>query len=91
MSVITEYMKTHRTPEIFDCSCGAKVNLQMWVEDGRILVCYAHCWKCRKEMTRNDDVSVIKLAKFNVIDYIVAHFKRDFNSDEKPKPIRVVK
>ena len=90
MSKITEYMKTHRKPETFKRSCGATVNVRVWVEDN-LLMFHARCWKCDKELDYIEHTMLIECACFDAIDNIIKYFKRQFNSDEKKKPIRVVK
>ena len=87
---IKEWMEAHPKGITFKCSCGATVNLQIWVEDFR-LVFYARCWKCNKELTHYEHTMIVDSAMFDIIDYLIEDFKKKFNKDEKPKMIRVVK
>ena len=90
MSVITDWMKEHRKPITFKCSCGATVNVRVWVEDNEI-VFHARCWKCDKELDYLEHTMLAEYACFDFIGNTIEHFKRQFNSDEKPKMIHVVK
>lgn len=87
---IKEWMEAHPKAITFKCDCGATVNLRIWVENLRI-VFYARCWKCNKEMTLQESTILVDNASFDIVDYLIEHFKREFNKDEKPKFIRVVK
>jgi len=87
---ICEWMEAHRNPETFKCSCGATVTMRIWVENFMIGMS-ARCWKCNKEMEYHESRFLVDYANFDMVDNLIKYFKRQFNSDEKPKPIRVVK
>ncbi len=87
---IKEWVQDHPKGVTFKCDCGATVNLQIRVENFR-LVFYARCWKCNKEMTFYEHTMIVDSAMFDIIDYLIENFKKEFNKNEKPKIVRVVK
>ena len=90
MSLVQNWITDNPKGINFKCSCGATVNLQVWIEND-LVVFSARCWKCNKKLTIAEHIMIIDLCAFNLMDEIIEKFKRDFNSDAKPKMIRVVK
>ncbi len=85
---IKEWLQEHPKGVTFKCDCGATVNLQIWVEDFRVCM-YARCWKCNKEMERQETTILIDIAKFDIVDHMIDNFKKNFN--KKEIPIRRIK
>lgn len=92
---IKGWMEAHPKGITFKCSCGATVNLKVWTEEFRkgfnVLHMYARCWKCNKELDQYKETMLIDLACYDMLDDIIGLFQRDFNRNQKPKMIRVVK
>ncbi len=90
MPFIEDWMRDNPKGINFKCSCGATVNLKGWVENFRFIL-YARCWKCNKEMDKYESIMLIEYANFNMVEYLVEEFKKEFNHDEKNKVIHLVK
>ena len=96
MSFTGDWVKEHPKGIKFKCSCGSTVYLQGWIENSEFssmkrFVLSAKCWNCDKQLTIQESTLLIDSAICSFIDNYIQKFIRDFNFDEKPKTIRVVK